>query len=323
MRNFCTEPRFICKWELKNIICTISRSLLICVQKKGLRGLKQWMLEVAGRVEYWMLACALTGRKPKTVNMAHFDVSDAKHVGSLLNVDESSMMLFHFSERKLSCEGLDSVFRMGKMHTGPLSNPDKMKHSAQVLTPSTMAAAVVLAAGCCQFVSLTGCEAKAVRRKNLCGCSYVCETDFTWEQVHVLSLVCSPCASVIMVHSTVWNGLVGSTVHFFPPAHTMIISASGENGGSQWGVKRRMHKSLTAAAMKYHSFSIGWKTLKETSNHTLVLLRLPWHHDCKEHKAVRVHCTCVKSQKSRASSLFQPFASLSHIILCPVTGRST
>jgi len=283
------HAEFLCRTTLqlqtrveKCILCAFSRSLLICDQKEGLRGLRhmQWILEVAGRVEHWMLARALTRRKPKTLNMAHFVVSDAKHMRFLLNVDEFSMLFFHFLERKLFCEGLGSVFGIGKKHIGPLSNPDRMQCSAQVTTPSTMAAVVVLAAGCCQSVSLTGCEAKAVRRKNLCGCSCVCETAFTCGQIHVLpSLVCSPCASVIMVPSTALSGLVGSMVHFLPPTHTMIIPASGENGWDQWGVKRRLHKSLSATAHDVSPFSIGWKTLKETSNHTPVLPRLhlvPW-----------------------------------------------
>lgn len=166
------HAEFLCRTTLqlqtrveKCILCTFSRSLLICDQKEGLRGLRhmQWILEVAGRVEHWMLARALTRRKPKTLNMAHFVVSDAKHMRFLLNVDEFSMLFFHFLERKLFCEGLGSVFGIGKKHIGPLSNPDRMQCSAQVTTPSTMAAVVVLAAGCCQSVNL--CHSQAVRQK--------------------------------------------------------------------------------------------------------------------------------------------------------------
>lgn len=101
------HAEFLCRIALllqmrieKHILCTISRSLVICVQQEGLRSLKQWMLEVASRVEYWMLACTLTWRKPKTINMAHFVVSDAKHVRSLLNIDESSCSS---TSRKESC----------------------------------------------------------------------------------------------------------------------------------------------------------------------------------------------------------------------------
>jgi len=150
--------------------------------------------------------------------MAYFFVPNATNLEFLLDVAESTMVFIHSQERKLPCEGLGPVFGTGKTCIYVLCPAWTEVCLQQVSSTPTaaMIAAVGLDAGLCQPVSLTGHKAKAVRRQLQRAQLSSSENLLSDTEAHVLSQVCSLCASALTVPSTRLCGLVDGAVHCFP-----------------------------------------------------------------------------------------------------------
>lgn len=146
--------------------------------------------------------------------MACFVAPDAKCMRFLLDVDECSMIFFHLWERKLPCEGLGPAFGMDKtciqalgairteVSLQPRSHPHQLHDCCSGLGSGLLPT----------YVTHRMRDKSSEKGTPLW--VQLSSSGNSDTEAHVLSQVCSLCASLLTAPSTVLGGLVGSAVHF-------------------------------------------------------------------------------------------------------------
>lgn len=134
-------------------------------------------------------------------------------MGFLLDVDESSMIFFHPWERTVPCEGLGPVFGMGKTCIQALG-AIRTEVSLQPRSHSHQLHDCWSGLGC--GLPPTCVTHRLQDKKGNPLWVQLSSSGNSDTEAHVLSRVCSLCASMLTAPSTVLGGLVGSAVHRFP-----------------------------------------------------------------------------------------------------------